>query len=70
MRITNHNLVFIKPFLMLSIAFAGHTDAVTGLKFSPGTERLITCSRDKSFRVHDINTGTEVYVKFMDEQLK
>lgn len=48
----------------------GHTDAVTGVNFSPGTERLITCSRDKSFRVYDINTGTEVYVKSMDEELK
>ncbi|KAK7576021.1 hypothetical protein V9T40_012307 [Parthenolecanium corni] len=47
----------------------GHTGAVTSLNFSPGTERLISCSRDKSFRVYDINTGTEVYVKFMDQEL-
>lgn len=48
----------------------GHEGEVTDLKFSHGAERLISCSVDRSFRVFDLTTGSEVYCRVLDQELK
>lgn len=49
---------------------AGHEKQVTDMKFSYRAERLISCSQDHSFRVFDLSTGSQVYYKYLDQEIK
>lgn len=48
----------------------GHTDLISDLKFSHASERLISCSKDRSFRIFDVATGSQVYCKVLDQELQ
>lgn len=48
----------------------GHEGEITDLEFSCAAERLISCSLDRSFRVFDLTTGSEVYCRVLDQELK
>ncbi|XP_065203348.1 protein FAN-like [Planococcus citri] len=53
----------------LKTKLTGHADLVSDLKFSHACDRLITCSKDRSFRVYDVETGSQVYFKVLDQIL-
>ena len=38
--------------------------------FSPDASKLVSCGEDKTFKVFDLNSGMEVYVKTLDEELR
>ncbi|HEV3146146.1 MAG TPA: WD40 repeat domain-containing protein [Gemmataceae bacterium] len=42
--------------------FKGHTDIVTGVEFHPTEERLISCSKDTTIRVWDLQKNEELYM--------
>ena len=44
------------------IVFAGHTDSVTSVAFSPtNADRILTGSLDKTARIWDVQTGKEIF---------
>lgn len=44
----------------LRTGMKGHTDKIRDMAFSPDSTRLITASRDRTMRLWNVNTGTEL----------
>ncbi|KIK44968.1 hypothetical protein CY34DRAFT_78758 [Suillus luteus UH-Slu-Lm8-n1] len=46
----------------------GHTGAVLGVVHLPGGRRIVTCSRDGSLRVWDLESGTQIGEDWRDDE--
>ncbi|XP_069705161.1 protein FAN-like [Periplaneta americana] len=54
----------------LNQQFPRHNDTVHAAVFSPDGNKLVSCSEDKTFKVFDLSSGMQVYMKTLNEELR
>lgn len=47
----------------------GHSMSVNGIDYSPDSQKIASCGKDKIFQVIDVNTSLALYNKVMDSPL-